>query len=201
MSMKRAMKTVGGLGVITMLWVGCTSTRTADDDDGETTPADDDDDDSHTSTGGLPSAGSIAAACDGIQVREQACFQDDSFDYDGCINAASCFRLQTRDDAEDELLQCYANWANDPDCGGRWCTENLGLYAQPEHESHELRCSNFTARCGTNGGDICNNSVLHLEQDILVVIAPCFEQGCDDLEACVNAAASKYLDGCSSYPL
>lgn len=187
--------------VMSFAFAACTVRSNNDDDDdaGSTTH-------SVTSTttgsGMTPEPATVADACNGIADRELQCDGSTDFDRARCVAAEACFRIATRDEAEQPLLDCYAGWSAAPDCDGAWCTERVATQLQPmpEHVAHVQRCAEFDSTCGSSGGDICTNatSLYNWEPSLVAQFATCFDLGCsqDLLEDCVSERVSAYLAQC-----
>jgi hypothetical protein len=160
----------------------------SDDDNNDTTST-------TTTTGsGMQTPATISEACAGLASRRLQC-DELQIDQGACVAAEACFRKVYRDDAEQPLLDCYAAWSANPDCGGPYC--QVPLQPAPEHTAHQQRCAGLLASCGIDP-DICNNDFSDLEGALLASLAPCFDAGCNQsaFEDCVGAAVDDYLASC-----
>ncbi|HZO16386.1 MAG TPA: hypothetical protein VFB62_24095 [Polyangiaceae bacterium] len=183
-------------------FAACTARTQSDDDDdggvstsqtGQTSQAA-----SSTGTGIMPGTTTVESACAGIAAQWLACYDDPDFDQVSCRGAEACFRLATRDEAEEPLLACYAAQSNNPNCDGPHCIEQMTQFEPTaEHIAHQQRCNAHVAACGGDGGDICSNNALHIEGAVLAALGPCLERGCGAaVEECISQAVSSYLSSC-----
>jgi hypothetical protein len=107
--------------------------------------------------------------------------------YQRCQKQVDCLDIAARVEIRAPLRDCLRDGA----CRDGWreCLKKAGqaVSKNPEFVTYRTACEKKRASCKEMSGRLCDEEVAAVNGEWLGRIATCFERGCEEVDACIEA--------------